>query len=171
MESSRASLKLQGLLPGGPRARNWSGALSTAVIPNSACCITLARICRAGSNSAWNSPSAIKTRCPGASAVRASPQCWFRTRLGRAIQAAQMGRRRLQVDLQPRPGLPHSFRCRAGARSAVRRIRARLFSLCRSDLPDQTGRVRFHAHHSREFHFELYSSGEYSRMLERSWSE
>jgi hypothetical protein len=24
---------------------------------------------------------------------------------------------------------------------------------------------------SREFHFELYSSGEYSRMLERSWGE
>ncbi len=24
---------------------------------------------------------------------------------------------------------------------------------------------------SRDFHFELYSSGEYSRMLERSWGE
>ncbi len=45
------------------------------------------------------------------------------------------------------------------------------FRYRRSDLPNKQGECDFTPLNSREFDFELYSSGEYSRMLERSWGE
>ncbi len=87
-------------------------------------------------------------------------------------QAEKMGRVRLQVDLFPRAGSERRFLGGSGSRDVLTdefirhyyRYADQLFQI-------RQGETAFTDIGHLEFEFEIYASGEYSRMLEREWAE
>ncbi len=141
VESSRANLKLQGLLPQGEATRE---DLDRALLDGRYS--ELRMLFYVGKDLArWIEqclefaernqeplPRGICFQSFAALLIQDAPT-------GGAGQTAQMGRGRLQIDLQPRARPAHPVRRRAAARSAVRRIRALLFPLTpiRSSRPSR----------------------------------
>ena len=148
----------------------WIARCSTAVIAKSGCCITSARTWCAGSISAWSISRA--TRAFGArhplSELRGVPGQSHAG--GRAGQAAQVGRGGLPVHFHARAGAERGAGRRAVARSLLSdefvrnyyRYADQMF-LCRQ------GQAQFADIADFGFEFEIFASGEYSRMLEREW--
>ena len=150
----------------------WTAPSWMAATPSFACSITSERIWRAGSTSVSNSPSAIKPRLPAGicfqsfaglliqdapTGVQAKLRKWGVADY-KSIFSRALGLHILFAAAPPREVLSDEF-----VRSYFR-FADQIFQSKQSECD-------FTPLSSREFHFELYSSGEYSRMLERSWGE
>ncbi len=86
-------------------------------------------------------------------------------------QAAEVGRGGLQVHLHARARITMPFRQRPGSGNSLRRLCAELLQIRRSDVLRQARERDFTPLATKDCGFELYSSGEYSRLLERAWAE
>ncbi len=87
-----------------------------------------------------------------------------------------------KLEALGRGGLPVNFMRALGLNTMLaapparpysgRRIRPQLLSLRRPDLPQsRQGQATFTGIETLDFDFEIFASGEYSRMLEREWAE
>jgi hypothetical protein len=173
VESSRANLKLQGLLPQGEASRE---DLDRALLDGRYSELRMLYYVGKGSGALDRAVSRIRRAQSG----RPPPGICFQSFAGlldsgsahrRPGQAPQVGRRRLQIDLQPRAWIAYHVRAAPPREVLSDEFVRSYFRFADQIFQSKQSECDFTPLTSREFHFELYSSGEYSRMLERSWGE